>query len=458
MLYLPPVKSVKDFLLWPFRFIFNLPMHEQAVLGLILTLPVLILTLMLPPKEPAQRELRAEKTAYLKTGVVDSNLDSIRISRGSRLTVLAHQGSLLWAETPDGKYRGFIKADKICHDTTAHSVLTQLPERRKLSRYFISQHKFEEMMTHPATRLDSIERHYIHAEYLRRQGSTTIAEFGFHVVDSFGRQLRPVVRFNAQGEVKDYSLHPWRKNRGTIIHNLPVDLASPLISTSEFQTFYPLDHSISNLIWTYLLGYLPLFLFMIILWLRYPLIWMPNFLANMIIYILLILGPITWYLLLRMHGVNWFPVLPVTIIMIFFGAIFFWAFYSGLRCPRCKHLIGHQHVGTLFGKTFTRIRHFSREVGRKNLKHRISSWKYTKEYDPITHKPSTVAYVTHYYTDQIFYHDFEERSTVQRNTKKYVCPKCGHGKEENYETVLDSEIIQVGQHSKVVSYEQDGQP
>lgn len=273
MFYLPPVKSVKDFILWPFRFLFNLPMQEQALLGLILTLPLLVAILYIPDRKPIALEVVTSDNGFLKTGILDNNLDSLRIRQGSQLIILARQGSSLWAETPDGKNRGFIKVNTVFGKDNANATgIAELPERRGLSRYFISKRKFEDLMHQTGMNMDILENGYIHAEYIHTDGAITKAEFGFHIVDSLGKQYRPVISFNSQGRVKDYELMPWRKPKG-FIRDLPIDRVSPLISISEFQAFSPFDRGITNLIWTYLMGYLPLFLFMIILWTRYPLIW-----------------------------------------------------------------------------------------------------------------------------------------------------------------------------------------
>lgn len=452
MPYLPPVKSVKDFILWPFRFLFNLPMQEQALLGLILTLPLLAAIFYIPDRKPASVESVTADSGYLKTGILDNNLDSLRIRQGSKLLILARQGSFLWAETPDGKNRGFIKANTVFgNDNGKETTITELPERRKLSRYFISKRKFEDLMHQAGMSLDILENGYIHAEYIHTDGAITKAEFGFHIVDSLGRQYRPVISFNSQGRVKDYELVPWRKPKG-FIRDLPIDLVSPLVSISEFQTFSPFDHGITNLIWTYLMGYLPLFIFMIILWTRYPLIWMPNPLANFIICILIFMGPVSWYMLLRLQGISWFPVLPVTLLMIFFGILFFWMFYSGLRCPRCKHLISHRYTGSVMGKVFTRVSINPVEEKRENVSHRAGSWKYGQYRHDRYGNVRKASVMTHYYTDTVWYGKYKTTSQVRRNTKHYVCPKCGHGKDKHYEEVLESNTERIGGFHKTESY------
>lgn len=43
MKYIPKINSFKDFIFWPLRFFFNLPLQWQAIIGLALTLPLVVI-------------------------------------------------------------------------------------------------------------------------------------------------------------------------------------------------------------------------------------------------------------------------------------------------------------------------------------------------------------------------------------------------------------------------------
>lgn len=446
MKYIPKINSFKDFIFWPLRFFFNLPLQWQAIIGLALTLPLVVIMIFSKNESSEGQIVKVAKTAYLKTGCLENNIDSLKIRSGESLKLLARQGSLLWAETTDGKNRGFVKASDILDNS---DELT-LPDRRGRSSYFITKNKFEELIEDTLTTLQSLQKDYINAEYLRPSGKNIIGEFGFYVIDSLGTQLRPVITFDSDGSVADYSLEFWRYRRG-FIHNSEIDILSPLISTKEFQVFSPFDNWFTNLVWTYLIGFIPVFLFVIILWMRYPLIWMPNFLVNLIIYFLIIAGPVLWCSMLRLQGVMWMPVVPVTGILLFVSCLLFWAFFSGLRCPRCKNLIYHEHIGTLFGKQFITKERNSHEIARRNIKHTTSGyWEYKLE--KVGNEYVKVGVMKHSYVDEVTYREYEIRSLIQPLTKQYSCPKCGHGNDEKSQKVLESETIPLGTYTVKEEY------
>lgn len=448
MIYLPPLKSLKDLLLWPFRFVLNQPIQEQALLGLVLTVPLLVLTLFSGNKKPADRTVELAQPLSLKTGALDSRKDSLGLRAGTPLRLLARQGKLVWAETEDGRYRGFAEAKAFTGD--AQKALEDLPTRRWNSRYYISKLKFEALMATPGLTREALERDWIHAEYLQPDGQGTSGEFGFHVVDSVGTQFRPVIHFAPDGSLTDYRLEFWRSKRA-IRFDSAIDLFSPLISIAEFRSFSPFDYGVTNLIWTYLTGYLPLFLFIILLWARIPLIWMPNVVANLCITALITLGPFTWCMLLRVQGIAWWPVVPVTALCSLVGCFLFWSSYSGLRCPRCKHLIGHEYRGTLLGNTYTEVRRSQKAVARYNLKHRTSLWDH-KRVEVSKGYYEVRGVMTHFYEDEVTYEVFETRSLLQRLTHKYACPKCGHGRDKQSVKILKSETRPVGRHTTIERY------
>ncbi|WP_418700199.1 hypothetical protein [Barnesiella intestinihominis] len=392
-------------------------------------------------------EVAVAHTGYLKTGYVGDNLDSVRIGEGKSLRLLARQGRNFWAETLDGSCRGFIAANVVGDQAPSFS----LPKRRALSSYFITREKFEALMTDTTSTLGSLQNDYIRAEYLKPQGRKMVGEFGFYVVDSVGRELRPIITFNPDGTVSDYSLEHWRNKRaaGAFLGRL-VDYASPLISTREFQSFSPFDNVVTNILWTCLIGYIPMFLLVILLWTRLPLVWAPNWAVNGLLGVLLIAGPATWCALLLVQGVIWWSVVPATVVIVLLGALLFWMLYGGLRCPHCKKLMNHEFKDQQKGLPFERVRRGSREIGRRNEKNYIGGWQYRKIKTGNSY--STQSYRVGRFTDLVTYEDYVETSMVRRITNHFVCPACGHGKEEMKEEILSHEVQIVGRHTAKETY------
>ena len=444
---LPRLKSLKDFLFWPFRLVFNLPVWWQAILGLVVTSVLVVSVLSGDESFSDGEEVAVALTGYLKTGYVGDNLDSVRIGEGKSLRLLARQGRNFWAETLDGSCRGFIAANVVGDQAPSFS----LPKRRALSSYFITREKFEALMTDTTSTLGSLQNDYIRAEYLKPQGRKMVGEFGFYVVDSVGRELRPIITFNPDGTVSDYSLEHWRNKRaaGAFLGRL-VDYASPLISTREFQSFSPFDNVVTNILWTCLIGYIPMFLLVILLWTRLPLVWAPNWAVNGLLGVLLIAGPATWCALLLVQGVIWWSVVPATVVIVLLGALLFWMLYGGLRCPHCKKLMNHEFKDQQKGLPFERVRRGSREIGRRNEKNYIGGWQYRKIKTGNSY--STQSYRVGRFTDLVTYEDYVETSMVRRITNHFVCPACGHGKEEMKEEILSHEVQIVGRHTAKETY------
>lgn len=446
MKYIPGISSFKDLILWPLRFFTNLPIQTQAAIGLIVTVPMILAIVWSDKGTTDAQSTKADKTGYMRTGCIESNIDSIKIRKGETIRLLARQGSLIWAETANGKNRGFIKGKDIFNNPDEFT----LPSRRSLSSYYISQKKFETLISDPATTLSSLQKDYINAEYLRLSGKKLIGEFGFHVIDSTGRQLRPIITFSPDESVADYRLEFWRKSRG-FIHDRGIDFLSPIISTREFQSFSPYDRWYTNLLWTYLVGYIPLFLFIVILWLRYPLIWLPNTLANLIVYLLIIGGPLLWCSMLRIQGVAWWPVVPVAILFSIVNCLMFWGLYSRLRCPRCKSLIYHEHSKTTTGREYVEVSTSHQEIAREHLEHTNAGyWK--NELVKIGDKYEKRGTLEHRYVDKVTYRIYETRSLIQPLTKQYACPRCGHGKDEKSQKVLESHTTPKGTCTKIERY------
>lgn len=446
--YFPKIRSLGDVFTWLPRFFLNQPIQYAAGLGLLLTVPLLLVVLLQDRGKPVEIPVEMPDAVWLRTGMLDGNVDSLRLRRGQSLVLLARQGSSVWASTPDGSNRGYVRAA----DLGDLLLDVDLPDRNNRSSYYISQARFDELMAEPATDFDKLERSYLPAEYLRSERGKSVAEYGFYVLMPNGQRRRPVVTFAPDGSVLDYRLEPFRSASGPLSamaageeltqHGSSaastrwIDVASPLISTPDVGRFNPFGSVWSDLLWVYLIGYVPFYIFMLLLWLRKPLKWLPNILANAVAYLLCLVGPVLWYLLLRVQGVSAWPMLIVALGLLLLSLWTWWVSYSYLRCPRCKVMELPEYIRSTRGAPFKRQRPVSDTVSRVNLKHTVDIEERTTHHQ---YRGKEV-YRTekHHYTDRVTVEYGIVYETVQRTSKHYVCRHCGYGSSDVDEQILSS--------------------
>lgn len=438
---LPKVHSFNDVIFYPFRLVYNLDIWWKAALGLCLVLILLGVQLSIFSKDS---KTGADKVAmvcngWLRTGMVDNNLDSLRVHRGDSLRLLGRQGHLLWAETTDGKYRGFVRDSLV--ENSAKDI--RVPSRRKLSGYFISQKKFESLMSDSAITFGELEKDYIHAEYMKRLDKKFVGEFGFMVEDSLGNIKRPVITFCADSSINDYILHRFRSN--SVLLGYPIiDIVSPIISTREFQKFSPFDNNILQWLWIIFPGFLLVYIMILLLWARCPLYFVSNAVINLVLGALVVLGPLAWGVMMVKMGFSSAGVFLITGSSVLIGAFLLWLDYSNLRCPRCKHLRRHEFKQRTSGKPFVRHGYTEKVIRRETLEHKVETTIHkATDRDTISHK-----YERHFGKDKVYYDVYEYWDTVRVSTRHFECPKCGHGKQDSAEEILNHRQEYVRSYSK----------
>ena len=396
------IHSFKAAIFFPFRLVYNLDIWWKAVLGLgiVLILAGIQLSIFGKDDKPGAETVAAVSDGWLRTGMVDDNLDSVRVHRGDSLRLLARQGHLLWAETLDRKHRGFVR-DSLMENSAAG---LGIPVRRKLSGFFISHGKFESLMSDSATEFDILEHEYIHAEYLKSLGKKFVGEYGLMVEDSLGN----------------------------------------IISTREFQQTSPFDNNILQWLWIIFPGFLMFYIIILLLWARLPLYFVPNVVVNLLLATLVVLGPLAWGVMMVKMGLSAVGVSLITGGAVLIGALLLWLDYSGLRCPRCKHLRHHELKCITNGKPF--IRHgFTEKVKcREVLEHTVE----TTTYNPTERDPRSHKYERHFGKKRVYYDVYEYWDTVLLNTRHFECPRCGHGRQEGSEEVLNHKQEYVRSYSK----------
>lgn len=440
----PNIHSFKDAIFFPFRLVYNLDIWWKAAMGLgiVLILAGIQLSIFAKDDTPAAESVAVVSDGWMRTGMIDNNLDSVRVRRGDALRLLARQGHLFWAETPDGKYRGFVRDSLV-----RNSEEIVMPIRRKLSGFFISQKAFETLMSDSAVSFDNLEQDYIHAEYIKSLGRKFVGEYGLMVEDSLGNIMRPVITFSADSTIDSYVLLPFRRHNVRLGHHI-IDIVSPLISTREFQKSSPLDNNILQWLWIIFPGFLPIYILILLLWTRCPLYFVPNAVIDLLFAGLVILGPLTWGVLAVKMGFSSVGVTLITCVAALTGTLLLWLDYSGLRCPRCKHLRHHELKLITAGKPFTRHGYTEKEVRRETLEHMVETTIFKpSDRDPMSHK-----YERHFGTERVFYDVYEYWDTVRVNIKHFECPRCGHGKQDSAEDLIDHRQKYVRSYSKVEKF------
>lgn len=437
----PKIHSFKDVIFLPFRLLYNLDIWWKAALGLgiVLILAGVQLSIFSKDSQTGTDKVAMVNNGWLRTGMVDNNLDSLCVHQGDSLRLLGRQGHLLWAETTDGKYRGFV-SDSLVENLDKD---IRVPTRRKLSGYFISQKKFESLMSDSAITLGELEKKYINAEYIKRLDKKFVGEFGFMVEDSLGNIKRPVITFCADSTINNYILHRFRSN-GVLLGHPIIDIVSPVISTREFQKISPFDNNILQWLWIIFPGFLPIYIMMLLLWARRPLYFVPNTVINLVLGALVVLGPLAWAFMMVKMGFSSVGVFLITCSSVLVGAFMLWLDYSSLRCPKCKHLRHHEFKQMTGGKPFVRHGYTEKIIRRETLEHNVETTIHKPtDRDTMSHK-----YERHFGKEMVYYDVYEYWDTIRVNIRHFECPKCGHGKQDSAEEILNHRQEYVRSYSK----------
>lgn len=447
-MHIPEVKSLTGLLLWIPRFVFNLGFKAHAFLVTALAILPIFLATTERVHTPKGEEIALESSAYLTTGNFEGNADSIRLAKGTEVRLLAKQKGAYWAETADGKFRGFINSKYVGDNKKAK----HLAKRERMSCRLISEAKFNRLIERQS--LKQVQRKYINAEYIKTRGGKTIVEYGFKVFvpnDNIGTFMRPIVTYDKEGKYLSHKLVFWQSPRSKMMTPGLVDLMAPVASIKEFPRVSPFDKLWMEKMWCYLPGFALLGIFAILLVWRIPLVWMSNSLVALIMGGLAIFPPFVWLSTIKTYGLaGWLSFTYVLLILL--NLLFLWVSYSGLRCPQCKHLNQHEFSDKRHGKTYWERHRKAHEESRgpkQNEKWGLwETGRYKKDsglfdslsYESRTNDPSqweTVSYRTHSWDQVVTYRDYVTHSQMKEVINSYKCPHCGHGKEDIEKVCVD---------------------
>ena len=450
-MHIPKVKSLKDLLLWLPRFVYNLGFKAHAFLVTALAVLPIVLTTVEKVHTPEGEVVKLVESGYLTTGNFEGNEDSLRIAKNTEVRLLARQEGAFWAETMDGSHRGFLKAKSIGEQADS----LNLPRREKFSCYMVSEKKFQSLIE--GKTLQDIQKEYLNAEYIKTKKNKIIAEFGFKVFvgkDVTGEFKRPIVTYDKNGDFVSYELTFWHLARSKMIAPEVVDLMAPVASICEFPIKSPFESVWMEKMWIYLPGFALLGLFAILLVLRIPLIWAPNPLVAFVMGWLALLPPFVWLTSVKTYGLAGWIIVPYLIVVLL-NLLLLWVSYSGLRCPKCKHLNVHEFIAKRNGRTYWKSKTSTEEVDRgPRQKESWGSWQHSKRWlgdesssfstfnryndlkDPS--KWEDISFREHTWYQVVTLRDKVTHRHIQEVISSYKCPHCGHGKDEIEETTIES--------------------
>ena len=275
--------------------------------------------------------------------------ETLHISPGDSLRLLARQGEMVWAETPDGRFRGVIPAGV--------AVAPEgLPERSLKQDRKISFRKYLRMIDDPDF---SMERLYdrVTVNSVKTTPDSIVVVSNLVLLDDWWNMFRVPFTFNPDGSFAGSHYWPtsFRHWLSAVTSHEPMmggdglrahitDLFSWVISRPEFPAV--MSTWLLSGIFLNLVPFLPLCLLMGLLALRRPLYYVPNWAVNLLIAACILFGFWLWPKLMLLRGYPFISAYPLVWVITILVVGLFWGLYRGLRCPRCKRLEDHELVST----------------------------------------------------------------------------------------------------------------
>lgn len=275
--------------------------------------------------------------------------DTLHISPGDSLRLLARQGEMVWAETPDGRFRSVIPAGVAV-------VPEGLPERSLKQDRKISFRKYLRMVDDPDF---SMERLYdrVTVNSVKTTPDSIVVVPNLVLLDDWWNMFRVSFTFNPDGSFAGSHYWPtsFRHWLSAVTSHEPMmggdglrahitDLFSWVISRPEFPAV--MSTWLLSGIFLNLVPFLPLCLLMGLLALRRPLYYVPNWAVNLLIAACILFGFWLWPKLMLLRGYPFISAYPLVWVITILVVGLFWGLYRGLRCPRCKRLEDHELVST----------------------------------------------------------------------------------------------------------------
>lgn len=335
-------------IVWIFSKFLKLPLWGQmAILVAVSVTALVLMTVSFGHKADYRTVAVSEGPMFVGRGGDLS--DTLHISPGDSLRLLARQGEMVWAETPDGRFRGVIPAGV--------AVAPEgLPERSLKQDRKISFRKYLRMVDDPDF---SMERLYdrVTVNSVKTTPDSIVVVPNLVLFDDWWNMFRVSFTFNPDGSFAGSHYWPtsFRHWLSAVTSHEPMmggdglrahitDLFSWVISRPEFPAV--MSTWLLSGIFLNLVPFLPLCLLMGLLALRRPLYCVPNWAVNLLIAACILFGFWLWPKLMLLRGYPFISAYPLVWVITILVVGLFWGLYRGLRCPRCKRLEDHELVST----------------------------------------------------------------------------------------------------------------
>ena len=410
-------------IVWTFSKFMKLPLWGQMSILIAISLTTLVL-MTASFGHKADYMITAEGEGPMFVGRGGDLSDTIHIVPGDSLRLLAGLGEMIWAETPDGRFRGVIPAGVV-------AVPEGLPERSLKQDHKISFRKYLRIIDDPDF---SMEKLYAMTSInsVRTTADSVVVVPNYLLLDDMWNMFRVSFTFNPDGSY--IASHYWptsfRRLVSAVTSYEPMmggsgwrawlaDHFSWLISRPEFPAV-----SSNWLLSGILLNMVPFLLLCILLLLlawRRPLYYVPNWIVNLLIVGCLFFASYLWPKLMLLRGFSFLSSYPIVWVITILSAGLFLGLYRGLRCPRCKRLEYHELV--------------SSEVIGQKFKNRKGEYVKNR-----THTDTTTGYTVHtrngveerrekdweekHYNEEV--ETWVDRVCVEKIKELYRCRHCGH--------------------------------
>lgn len=410
-------------IIWIFSKFLKLPLWGQMTILIAISVTTLVLmTASFGHKADYMAVARQEGPMFVGRGGDLS--DTIHIVPGDSLRLLAELGEMIWAETPDGHFRGVIPAEVAGNPDG-------LPIRSQKQDHKISFRKYLRIIDDPDF---SMEKLYAMTSInsVRTTADSIVVVPNYLLLDDMWNMFRVSFTFNPDGLyiASQYWPTSFRRFVSAITSYEPMmggsgwrawltDHFSWLISRPEFPAVssnWLLSGILLNMV-----PFLPLCILLLLLAWRRPLYWMPNWVANLLIVGCLFFAAYVWAKLMLLRGFSFLLAYPVVWIITIVLAGLFLGLYRGLRCPRCKRLEHHELISSeVIGKKYKD----RKGEAVKNRTHTHTTTGYTVHTRNGVEERREKDWEEKHYNEEV--ETWVDQVRIDKIKELYRCRHCGH--------------------------------
>lgn len=410
-------------IIWIFSTFLKLPLWGQMAILVAISLTTLVLmTASFGHRADYGTVAAAEGPMFVGRGGDLS--DTIHLVPGDSLRLLARQGEMYWAETPDGRFRGVIPAEVAGNPQG-------LPERSLKQDRKISFRKYHRIIDDPDF---SMARLYdlTSINSVRTMADSIVVVPNYILHDDWWNMFRVSFTFAPDGSY--IGSHYWPTSFKRLVSAVTsqepmmgggstrarlIDAFSWVVSRPEFPAV--MSTWLLSGIFLNLVPFLPLCLLMLLLALRRPLYYVPNWAVNLLIAACILFAFCLWPKLMLLRGYPFISAYPLVWVITIVVVGLFWGIYRGLRCPRCKRLEDHELVSSQVISQKYRNR---KGESVKNRTHTGTTTGYTERTRNGVVESREKEWEEKQYTEEV--DTWVDQVRVDKIRELYRCSHCGH--------------------------------